>query len=130
MNLLYVGAKIRFAKVPFSSDSIASRLETRELGFVMGRSHVIDVAATPLEGVVVMIAVSKYIPVVGAVFIWTRVTPLALSVVFFHAVKTSQVLGKMVLAFETIQPAIFLAVWARKPFGVIPVHVLVPLICV
>jgi hypothetical protein len=72
MNLLHMGAKICSAKVSFSSDSIASRIGTRELGFVMGRLHVIDVAGTPIEGVILFeIAVSRSIPVVETVFMWT-----------------------------------------------------------
>jgi hypothetical protein len=72
MNLLHMGAKIRSAKVSFSSDSIASRIGTRELGFVVDRLHVLDVARTLIEGVVLaMFSVSRFIPVVETVLVWT-----------------------------------------------------------
>jgi hypothetical protein len=111
MHLLHVGAKIRSAKISFSSDSITSRIGTRELGFVMDRPHVLDVAGTPIEGVVlVMVAVSRSIPVVETVFVWTRVSALTLSVVLSDMVIASQVLGQVIFSFETIRPVIFIAV--------------------
>jgi hypothetical protein len=70
MHPLHVDAEICSTKVSFSSDSIASRIGARELGFVVGRPHVIDVAGTLIEGMILaMIAVSRSIPVAETVFV-------------------------------------------------------------